>query len=101
VSELFEEMDSQYQETWSEEIPPEETPSEENPSEENPSVENPSVENPSVENPSKETPSVEKQSIEKPSETVKTSIEDKEEPVPHLHAKIYLTVFAVCLTYFA
>jgi len=96
VSELFEEIDSQDQETWSEEIPPEETPSEENPS-----VENPSVENPSVENPLKETPSVEKQSIEKPSEAVKTSIEEKEEPVPHLHAKIYLTVLAVCLTYFA
>jgi hypothetical protein len=91
VSELFEEIDSQDQETWSEEIPPEETPSEENPS----------VETPSVENPLKETPSVEKQSIEKPSEAVKTSIEDKEEPVPHLHAKIYLTVLAVCLTYFA
>ena len=91
MSELFEEIDSQDQETWSEEIPPEETPSEENPS----------VETPSVENPLKETPSVEKQSIEKPSEAVKTSIEDKEEPVPHLHAKIYLTVLAVCLTYFA
>ena len=91
MSELFEEIDSQDQETWSEEIPPEETPSEENPS----------VENPSVENPLKETPSVEKQSIEKPSEAVKTSIEEKEEPVPHLHAKIYLTVLAVCLTYFA
>jgi hypothetical protein len=29
-----------------------------------------------------------------------TSIEDAE-PVAHLHAKTYLTVFAVCLIYFA
>jgi hypothetical protein len=38
---------------------------------------------------------------EHPSETLKTSIEDTDEPVPHLHAKTYLTVFAVCLVYFA
>ncbi len=38
---------------------------------------------------------------ENPSETLKTSIEDTDEPVPHLHAKTYLTVFAVCLIYFA
>ena len=29
------------------------------------------------------------------------SIEDIEEPVPHLHAKTFLVVFAVCLIYFA
>lgn len=29
------------------------------------------------------------------------SIEDHEEPVPHLHAKTFLIVFAVCLIYFA
>jgi len=50
---------------------------------------------------SEENPSVENSSEEKPSETVKTSIESSEEPVPHLHAKTYLTVFAVCLIYFA
>jgi hypothetical protein len=50
---------------------------------------------------SEENPSVEDPPEEKPSETVKTSIEDNEEPVPHLHAKTYLAVFAVCLIYFA
>ncbi len=35
---------------------------------------------------------------EKPS---KSSIEDDEEHVPHLHAKTFLVVFAVCLIYFA
>lgn len=29
------------------------------------------------------------------------SIEDPTEPVPRLHAKTWLTVFAVCLIYFA
>lgn len=29
------------------------------------------------------------------------SIEENEEPVPHLHAKTFLIVFAVCLIYFA
>ena len=29
------------------------------------------------------------------------SIEELDEPVPHLHAKTFLTVFAVCLIYFA
>jgi hypothetical protein len=29
------------------------------------------------------------------------SIEGQDEPVPHLHAKTFLTVFAVCLIYFA
>jgi hypothetical protein len=28
-------------------------------------------------------------------------IEDREEPVPHLHAKTFLTIFAVCLIYIA
>src|ERR1039457_3755751 len=32
---------------------------------------------------------------------VKNSIEDADELVPHLHAKTFLTVFAVCLIYFA
>jgi hypothetical protein len=50
---------------------------------------------------SEENPSVENSSEEKLSETVKTSIEYSEEPVPHLHAKTYLTIFAVCLIYFA
>jgi hypothetical protein len=50
---------------------------------------------------SEEDPSGENSSEEKPSETVKTSIEYSEEPVPHLHAKTYLTVYAVCLIYFA
>ncbi|KAL3295880.1 siderophore iron transporter [Colletotrichum asianum] len=31
----------------------------------------------------------------------KESIEDANEPVPHLHAKTFLTVFAVCVIYFA
>ncbi|KAI8151045.1 Efflux pump FUS6, partial [Colletotrichum sp. SAR 10_65] len=31
----------------------------------------------------------------------KESIEDAIEPVPHLHAKTFLTVFAVCVIYFA
>lgn len=30
-----------------------------------------------------------------------STIEEKDEPVPHLHAKTYLTVFAICLIYFA
>ncbi len=30
-----------------------------------------------------------------------SSIFEEDEPVPHLHAKTYLTVFAVCLIYFA
>jgi len=30
-----------------------------------------------------------------------SSIEDREQPVPHLHAKTFLVVFAVCLIYFA
>jgi hypothetical protein len=30
-----------------------------------------------------------------------SSIEDHEEPEPRLHAKTWLTVFAVCLIYFA
>ena len=34
-------------------------------------------------------------------EFVTSSIEDQEELVPHLHAKTFLTVFAVCLIYFA
>lgn len=38
---------------------------------------------------------------EKPEELTTSSIEDPEEPVPHLHAKTFLTVFAVCLIYFA
>jgi hypothetical protein len=50
---------------------------------------------------SEESPSEEKPTEEKPSETAKTGIDDKNEPVPHLHAKTYLTVFAVCLIYFA
>lgn len=29
-----------------------------------------------------------------------TSVEDADEPVPHLHAKTFLVVFAVCLIYF-
>jgi hypothetical protein len=29
------------------------------------------------------------------------SIGELDEPVPHLHAKTFLTVFAVCLIYFA
>jgi hypothetical protein len=37
---------------------------------------------------------------EKP-EVLKSSIEDDDEPVAHLHAKTFLTVFAVCLIYFA
>jgi hypothetical protein len=46
--------------------------------------------------------STKEQETEKPSAAVKSSIEDNEdEPVPHLHAKTYLTVFAVCLIYFA
>ncbi|KAJ2897395.1 PEP5 [Zalerion maritima] len=32
---------------------------------------------------------------------VKETIEDREEPIPHLHIKTYLTVFAVCFIYFA
>ncbi|KAH8894655.1 MFS general substrate transporter [Thozetella sp. PMI_491] len=31
----------------------------------------------------------------------KESIEDPQEPVPHLHAKTFLTVFSVCFIYFA
>jgi len=41
------------------------------------------------------------QKQEKPIAASKMSIEDSNEPVPHLHAKTYLTVFAVCLIYFA
>lgn len=37
---------------------------------------------------------------EKPDE-LRPSIEDTDEPVPHLHAKTFLVVFAVCLIYFA
>ena len=37
---------------------------------------------------------------EKP-EVTGSSIEDREDAVPHLHAKTFLTVFAVCLIYFA
>jgi hypothetical protein len=46
--------------------------------------------------------STKEQETENPSSVVKSSIEDNgDEPVPHLHAKTYLTVFAVCLIYFA
>lgn len=38
---------------------------------------------------------------EKPEQRTTSSIEDHEEPVPHLHAKTFLIVFAVCLIYFA
>jgi len=38
---------------------------------------------------------------EKPSLVNSSSIEDQDEPEPHLHAKTWLTVFAVCLIYFA
>ncbi len=34
-------------------------------------------------------------------EELTSSIEDDDEPVPHLHAKTFLVVFAVCLIYFA
>ena len=37
---------------------------------------------------------------EEPEEPI-SSIEDTDEPVPHLHAKTFLVVFAVCLIYFA
>jgi len=44
----------------------------------------------------------EKQELEVPSSAVTTnSIEERDEPVPHLHAKTFLVVFAVCLIYFA
>lgn len=36
-----------------------------------------------------------------PQELLTSNIEDDSEPVPHLHAKTFLTVFAVCLIYFA
>ena len=36
-----------------------------------------------------------------PSEANSSTVEDGEEPVPHLHAKTFLVVFAVCLIYFA
>ncbi|CZR66918.1 related to potential drug facilitator PEP5 [Phialocephala subalpina] len=36
-----------------------------------------------------------------PREPLPSSVEDNDEPVPHLHAKTFLTVFAVCLIYFA
>jgi len=39
--------------------------------------------------------------MEKPDQTLKSGIEDQEEPIPHLHMKTYLTVFAICLIYFA
>jgi hypothetical protein len=39
---------------------------------------------------------------EKPKATeTSSSIEDPDEPTPHLHAKTFLIVFAVCLIYFA
>jgi len=38
---------------------------------------------------------------EKPEEVTAFSIEDHEGLVPHLHAKTFLIVFAVCLIYFA
>ncbi len=43
---------------------------------------------------------VEKEALEKEVPST-SSIEDQDEPVPHLHAKTFLTVFAVCLIYFA
>jgi hypothetical protein len=44
----------------------------------------------------------EKQEHEAPSsEATTNSVEDRDEPVPHLHAKTFLVVFAVCLIYFA
>lgn len=38
---------------------------------------------------------------ERPEKVTTSSIEDREDAVPHLHAKTFLTVFAVCLIYFA
>lgn len=38
---------------------------------------------------------------EKPYRDTSASIEDHNEPEPRLHAKTWLTVFAVCLIYFA
>jgi hypothetical protein len=38
---------------------------------------------------------------EKPEANTTSSFEDAEEKVPHLHAKTFLIVFAVCLIYFA
>ena len=44
----------------------------------------------------------EKQEHDAPSsEATANSIEDWDEPIPHLHAKTFLVVFAVCLIYFA
>jgi hypothetical protein len=46
--------------------------------------------------------STKEQGTENPSAVAKSSIEDNDgELVPHLHGKTYLTVFAVCLIYFA
>lgn len=38
---------------------------------------------------------------EKPTDVTSSNIEDEDELVPHLHMKTYLTVFAICLIYFA
>lgn len=38
---------------------------------------------------------------EKPTGVTSSNIEDEDELVPHLHMKTYLTVFAICLIYFA
>jgi hypothetical protein len=58
------------------------------------------VEDPSTA-PSEKRPESSEQEHEKPEQVTTSSIEDREEPVPHLHAKTFLTVFAVCLIYFA
>jgi len=54
-----------------------------------------------VERPESSEPETEKPETFQPTEGLKSTIEDDDEPVPHLHAKTYLTVFAICLIYFA
>jgi len=42
-----------------------------------------------------------KSQTERLSQPLRVSVEDIDEPVPHLHLKTYLTVFSVCLIYIA
>jgi len=44
---------------------------------------------------------IDKPAMEKPDQRVNAGVEDGQEPIPHLHMKTYLTVFAICLIYFA
>lgn len=66
-----------------------------------PVTEEPQITEESKAEPTVERPESSEPEHEKTEALTSSSIEDRDELVPHLHAKTFLTVFAVCLIYFA